>query len=124
MMEELDEVNQFMEKFHHVDLESKYGMATDGSLGDEVKVTILASGFNLYNEPSEQKQEDLIAQIQRGARIERFYGDQAKPIKTQKAFYIYDPTDFDNEDIVDRVDNTVSVHRTHDQLDMIKALKK
>ncbi|MBO5699467.1 MAG: cell division protein FtsZ [Bacteroidaceae bacterium] len=124
MMEELDEVNQFMEKFHHVDLESKYGMATDESLGDEVKVTILASGFNLYNEPSEQKQEDLIAQIQRGARIERFYGDQAKPIKTQKAFYIYDPTDFDNEDIMDRVDNTVSVHRTHDQLDMIKALKK
>ena len=44
MMEEMNEVNDFMEQFGS-DFEIKWGIALDPELGKKVKVTILASGF-------------------------------------------------------------------------------
>ena len=44
MMEEMNDVNDFMEKFGS-DFEIKWGMALDPDLGKKVKVTILATGF-------------------------------------------------------------------------------
>ena len=42
MMEEMNEVNDFMKKFRN-DVETKWGLATDSSLGNKVKITLLAS---------------------------------------------------------------------------------
>ena len=39
MMEEMNEVHDFMEKFHD-DVETKWGLSTDPSLGKKVKITI------------------------------------------------------------------------------------
>ncbi|MBQ3958821.1 MAG: cell division protein FtsZ, partial [Bacteroidaceae bacterium] len=50
MMEEMNEVNDFMGKFRQ-DVETKWGLATDSSLGAKVKVTLLATGFGLQNIP-------------------------------------------------------------------------
>jgi cell division protein FtsZ len=44
-MEELDEVDNFMKKFKTEDIEFKYGIAFDENLGENVKITILATGF-------------------------------------------------------------------------------
>ena len=46
MMEEINEVNDFMAKFKE-DVEVKWGLATDPTLGNKVKITLLASGFGL-----------------------------------------------------------------------------
>lgn len=45
MMDEMTEINDFMEKFSNFEL--KWGIANDPTLGDKVKVTILATGFGL-----------------------------------------------------------------------------
>ena len=50
MMEEMNEVNDFMEQFGS-DFEIKWGIAFDPELGKKVKVTILATGFGIKNEP-------------------------------------------------------------------------
>ena len=126
MMEELEEVSQFMGQFKDVDLESKYGLAIDESLADEVKVTILASGFNLYNDsaPQVDKEEANVGeQIKRTERMEQFYGETARPKKIANAVFIYDVADFDNEEILYRVDTTVTAHRTYEQLNQIKSFK-
>ena len=54
MMEEMNEVNDFMKKFRN-DVETKWGLATDSSLGNKVKITLLASGFSLKNVPGGQE---------------------------------------------------------------------
>ena len=50
MMEEMNEVHDFMSKFHD-DVETKWGLSTDPSLGKSVKITILATGFGINNVP-------------------------------------------------------------------------
>ena len=46
----MNEVHDFMSKFGR-DFEVKWGIAFDPSLGKQVKVTVLASGFGLANVP-------------------------------------------------------------------------
>ncbi len=46
MMEEMNEVNDFMEQFGS-DFEIKWGIILDPDLGNKVKVTLLATGFGI-----------------------------------------------------------------------------
>ena len=46
MMEEMNEVHEFMSKFHD-DVETKWGLSTNDTLGKQVKITILATGFGM-----------------------------------------------------------------------------
>ena len=48
MAKELDEIHNFMAKFSP-DIELIWGTAMDESLGDQIKITILASGFGIEN---------------------------------------------------------------------------
>ena len=52
---EMDEINTFMDKFHNSNIEVIWGLAEDESLGDKVKITILATGFGLRNIPGLEK---------------------------------------------------------------------
>ena len=45
-MEEVNEVHEFMGKFSKM-VQTKFGIDTDNSLGNKVKITLLASGFKL-----------------------------------------------------------------------------
>lgn len=46
VMKEMNEINTFMEKMENDDIEVIWGMTFDDTLGDKVKVTILATGSN------------------------------------------------------------------------------
>ena len=46
MMEEMNDVNDFMARFE-TKFETKWGIALDPSLGDKIKITILATGFGI-----------------------------------------------------------------------------
>ena len=48
-MNEMDELTQFMDEFRNKDIEVIWGIADDETLGDKVKITILATGFGLNN---------------------------------------------------------------------------
>ena len=47
MMEEMNEINEFMDRMQIDIVETKWGLSRDPELQDKVKVTILASGFGV-----------------------------------------------------------------------------
>ena len=133
-MEEMNEVNDFMSKFNQDSVETKWGMGTDDSLGDKVKITLLASGFGLQNVPSmedrmakltreeeERQRQEEEEQEEKGQRRGRFYGtDDNTPQKPRRQTFIFSENDLDNDDIISMVESTPTVDRKKEELRRIQ----
>ena len=131
MMEEMNEVNDFMSRFRK-DVETKWGLATDSSLGDKVKITLLATGFGLQNVPGvrsivEQKEQDKTAVDQEREEYEReraedFYGPSTGGSVRRRRHntYVFTDDDLDNDDIISMVDARPAYNRTKDDVNKIK----
>ena len=132
MMEEMNDVNEFMAKFG--DFEIKWGLATDPDLGKKVKVTILATGFGIENvdgmdghlKRHTQEEATRIAaeqekEAERQDRRNRYYGDGAntKRYKRRPHIYLFRPDDLDNDDVISAVEQTPTYKRTREILDSI-----
>lgn len=82
MMEEMNEVNDFMEQFGS-DFEIKWGIGLDPDLGNKVKVTILATGFGIRDVDGmdshikkivqEKDEKATEREIQEGIRMGMYY---------------------------------------------------
>ncbi|MDR2844275.1 MAG: cell division protein FtsZ [Candidatus Symbiothrix sp.] len=70
MMDEMDEIDTFMDKFVTKDIEVIHGLAVDEALGEDVKVIILATGFDVENIPfmSEVTPEEEERQMEENAQ--------------------------------------------------------
>ena len=133
MMEEINEVNDFMAKFKE-DVEVKWGLATDPTLGNKVKITLLASGFGLQGITgiTVHDKEKAAAEAHRETeRLEQlndimveYYNGSGTATKRRPNIYIYDLESFDNEDVIARVDGRPTGTRTGDELRNIKELVK
>ena len=131
MMEEMNEVNDFMSRFRK-DVETKWGLATDSSLGDKVKITLLATGFGLQNVPGvrsivEQKdQEQSVADREReeynDERAGFYYGSSTgSPVRRRRHnTYVFSDEDLDNDDIISMVDARPTYNRTKEDVNKIK----
>ena len=131
MMEEMNEVNDFMSRFRK-DVETKWGLATDSSLGDKVKITLLATGFGLQNVPGvrsivEQKdQEQSVADREReeynDERAGFYYGSSTgSPVRRRRHnTYVFSDDDLDNDDIISMVDARPTYNRTKEDVNKIK----
>ena len=126
-MEEMNEVHEFMGKFRK-DVETKWGMATDSSLGGRVKITLLATGFGLknvplmppskWNEPISDSDEEYKKQQLR----DEYYKENSseKPISIRRPnVYIFSDADMDNDDTIAMVENTPTFPRTKEELKKI-----
>ncbi len=130
MMEEMNEVTDFMSRFSQ-DVETKWGLATDSSLGGKVKITLLATGFNLLNVPGiEQvkKEKDIIDEaenddrlVREGERIARYYDEITQaPRKRLHNIFIFTDDDLDNEDVIAEIDVRPTYKRTRDEVKRIR----
>jgi hypothetical protein len=133
MMEEMNDVNDFMAKFGE-DFEIKWGLAIDPELGNKVKVTILATGFGIEDvEPIErrnrhsQEEADRIAEeeekaAERDERRKHYYGNDNNNTqhKRRPHIYIFSQADLDNEDVILAVENTPTFSRTRQKLEEIR----
>lgn len=131
MMEEMNEVNDFMSRFRK-DVEVKWGLATDSSLGNKVKITLLATGFGLQNVPGirsivEQKEQEKSAVDQEREdyneeRASFYYGSSTgSPVRRRRHnTYIFTDEDLDNDDIISMVDARPTYNRTKDDVNKIK----
>ena len=133
MMEEMNDVNDFMAKFGE-DFEIKWGLAIDPELGNKVKVTILATGFGIEDvEPIErrnrhsQEEADRIAEeeekaAERDERRKHYYGNDNNNTqhKRRPHIYIFSQADLDNEDVIFAVENTPTYSRTRQKLEEIR----
>ena len=125
-MEEMGEVNAFMTKFQK-NVETKWGMATDSSLGSKVKITLLATGFGLQDVPGmpeltiAKKGNDDSKEEENGIRREGYYGPSSgTSIKRHHNIFIFSDNDLDNEDVISSVDTLPTYHRTKDEIKKIQ----
>ena len=132
MMEEMNEVHEFMSKFHD-DVETKWGLSTDPSLDKKVKITILATGFGISNVPGIQAKLDAEEEQRRQKEQERqeayeerrdqFYGgyDKKGIQRRRPKFYLFGLDDLDNEEVISMVELTPTYKRSKEVLADIKA---
>lgn len=74
LIDEMSEIEHFTTRFDGNPY-FKWGFVPDAAMGDEIKVTILASGFGLFNEKADQT--DALSEdehTKRAIRRERIYG--------------------------------------------------
>ena len=127
MMEEMNEVNDFMEQFGS-DFEIKWGIGLDPDLGNKVKVTILATGFGIRDVDGmdthikkvvkEADDKTTETEIKQGIRFGKFYpGDNGTTVyKSRPHIFRFRPEDLDNEEVILAVENTPTYKRTSQQV--------
>lgn len=136
-MEEMNEINDFMSRFGS-NFELKWGIAIDNTLEKKVKITILATGFGLYDledvasyhsrlnkarakEEAQKKAEQEEADAERSNRRGQYYGDDGdKLAKPRPHIYLFSQDDLDNEDVILEVESIPTFNRTKPMLNEIK----
>jgi cell division protein FtsZ len=136
MVEELDEIDAFTAKFEDNNIEVIWGIATDDTLGEEVKITILATGFGVSNipgmdktielhkdqdaKPTQETPEEKIERVQQEAKdkemIEKYYGDSALVSKRNFHTFIFEGDDLFNDNLIDALDSLPTYARSKQAL--------
>jgi len=126
MMDEMNDITEFMNRMQMDVVETKWGLSHNPELKDQVKITILASGFgvedihmtemderiNKRNEEDRRKQMELIQ------RREGYYGTSSKNGYLHRAIYsyIFRDEDLDNDDQISYVESSPTGKRTRNKL--------
>ncbi|MBD5274427.1 MAG: cell division protein FtsZ [Bacteroides sp.] len=132
-MEELAEINQFTNRLPS-SIDVKWGIGDDPTLGDKVKVTVLASGFDMtYPEGGPDNggktgkvivmgndtEEDEIAKAQKKAEIgaiEEYYGTDRLTKQARDAdktrYAVLTPAMFDDYEVIALLERTPAYNRS------------
>ena len=132
MVEEMEEINRFTDKFLSKDIEVIWGMATDESLDEEVKITILATGFGVSNIPGmsnttievnhapveqvrEETPEEIAARQQQEEKdkemITKYYGGPNIAAKRTIHAFVMEGNDLFNDDLIDAIESMPTYSR-------------
>jgi cell division protein FtsZ len=126
MMEEMEEVNDFMLQFN-MQVSVIWGTAIDESLGDDVKVTILATGFNIEDVP--MMSEKLEAEREKkvidayGLILNHYgkeYADRIFKHRPPSRVHIFDSDDLDNDEIIEKVIRNPTYNRKANVIRKVK----
>ncbi len=126
MMDEMNEVNDFMNRFGK-EMETKWGLYVDESLEGKIKVTLLATGFGIKDIPgietdsTMQSKEEEEERQRRMERIGKYYGNTHLIYQKHNHVYsyIFKQNDLDNDDIISMVEASPTYKRIKKDLDNI-----
>ncbi len=132
-VEEMGEVESFMEQFKDENIELIWGLSQDHNLGEgEVKVTVLATGFGMKDIPDmrpviekeESIKEKLSREEQEEIAIENRKLDRMVEVLYKPDFkvYIFKGDDMHNEELLAALDNSPTYNRTAQELEKISAI--
>ena len=120
LIDEMSEIEHFTTRFDGNPY-FKWGFVPDAAMGDEIKVTILASGFGLFNEKLDQT--DALSEderTKRAIRRERIYGS-GKRQKRPHAFIIrLKLEDLINGDLPELLESVPTRNRTPEMARQIR----
>lgn len=134
MMSEMEEVKEFMSKFSR-NIETKHGVEKDETLGKQIKITLLATGFGIQDinmremdnriaNRSEEEQEKIAEEEERKrSRRERYYGpsgNESRKITRRRNIYLFDLEDLDNTDIISLLEASPTSGRDKSTLNAIR----
>jgi cell division protein FtsZ len=124
MMEEMNEVHEFMAKFRQ-DVETKWGLATDSTLGSKVKITLLATGFGLQSingiggqtKDKDLTDEEAEKEERQQVLIDKYYNGENAPVRSHKHnIFIFNAENIDDDEIISRVDTIPTCRRSKEDL--------
>ena len=133
LIEEMSEIDAFMDSLDP-NIEVIWGQADDPTLEDEVKITILATGFGTESVPgmsemiaqrSREEQERLEEEEARDQeRIDRIYGRGPRDRRRRRRLqvYLFQPSDLDNPDVIALVEGSPTYLRDRVTLNPIREL--
>lgn len=120
LIDEMSEIEHFTTRFDGNPY-FKWGFVPDAAMGDEIKVTILASGFGLFHEKEEQT--DVLSEderTKRAIRRERIYGSEERQ-KRPHAFIIrLQLEDLINGDLPELLESVPTRNRTPEMARQIR----
>jgi len=132
LMDEMNEIQEFMANFDQ-EVDVIWGMAFDNTLEDQIKVTVLASGFNVSLDkespvPTVQtpRREPVHAdpRITDAQRLKDEYGDKAITDMTLRQlsarYLVLTPEEMDDDDVIDMIEKTPTFGRKPDFRNQIK----
>lgn len=124
---EMSEITEFMSKFSS-DIETKWGLAFDPSLGKKIKITVIASGFGLYGSEKRKAAPIKFSDEERAAREEqraKFYGSVGNKVARRKPrVYIFTDSDLANSEVINEVEAVPTYKRSAEYLKNIKYLSE
>ncbi len=144
MVDEMEEINRFTAKFEDNNIEVIWGLATDDSLDEEVKITILATGFGVSNipgmsnttikvdkTPEEKPQETPEEREQREQQeakdkdmISKYYGGTDLAAKRTIHAFVLEGDDLFNDDLIDAIDSLPTYLRSKQDLADLSGYRK
>ena len=132
LMDEMNEVQEFMANFDQ-GVDVIWGMAFDTTLEDQIKVTVLASGFNVSldkespiqtNSPRPRPVTQETAKMSDDKRLEMEYGSKAiselQHNQLRARYYVLSPDELDDDDVIDMLEKTPTFGRKQNFRDQIK----
>ena len=133
LVEEMGEVEAFMEQFKSEDIELIWGLSQDNSLQEgEIKVTVLATGFGMKDIPDMQpiiQKEEIIQETLTREELEKKKKEEEKLDNMVEAFYkpefkvyIFKGEEMHNEELLTALDNSPTYSRTAQELERITAI--
>lgn len=135
MMEEMNDVNDFMAKFEN-GFEIKWGVAIDPELGKRVKVTILATGFGISDvdgmnshidrkhglEEAEQQRLNEEREAARTERRDHYYAPDGKTqTKRRPNIFYFNNESLDNDEVILEVEDSPTYKRSKQKLNEIRS---
>ena len=133
LVEEMGEVESFMEQFKSEDIELIWGLSQDNSLEDgAIKVTVLATGFGMKDIPDMRpimQQEEIVQETLSREELEKKKREEEKLDNMVEAFYkpdfkvyIFKGEDMHNEELLTALDNSPTYSRTAQELERITGI--
>ena len=132
LMDEMNEIQEFMANFDQ-EVDVIWGMAFDNTLEDKIKVTVLASGFNVSLDkespvptvPSPRREPvHADPKISDAQRLKDEYGDKAITDMTLRQlsarYIVLSPEEMDDDDVIDMIEKTPTFGRKPDFRNQIK----
>lgn len=122
--EEINEITQFTSKLPK-SIDVKWGIADNPEMGDKVKITVLASGFDMTIREDEKTNKKLIFGNPRekeerprednDKRIEDMYGGDKVTKQRRNAakikYAVLKPSQFDDHDVISMIEQTPTFNR-------------
>ncbi|MBR6489913.1 MAG: cell division protein FtsZ, partial [Muribaculaceae bacterium] len=129
-MSEIDEMRSFMTQFTH-EVDVIWGVAYDDSLGEKVKITMLAAGFNVSLDAESVVAEDKavvknVPATSTSERIAQEYGDKFNDLDLERAqaqYIVLRPEDIDNDEIVDLLEKNPAFKRDQQVKNVFRELQ-
>ncbi|MBR5087449.1 MAG: cell division protein FtsZ [Muribaculaceae bacterium] len=129
-MSEIDEMRRFMTQFTH-EVDVIWGVAYDDTLGEKVKITMLAAGFNVSLDAEAaiaegDKKSESKAATSTSSRIELEYGDKFNDLDLERAqaqYIVLRPEDIDNDEIVDLLEKNPAFKRDQQVKNVFRELQ-